>query len=79
MKLAALAEDFPPETNRIHLVNGTLLLDGTFTEGKPEIVRCRLPVSYNPEAPAPTRWLAFLDGLPTRRRAPRCRNISATA
>ena len=63
MKLAALAEDFPPETNRIHLVNGTLLLDGTFTEGKPEIVRCRLPVSYNPEAPAPTRWLAFLDGL----------------
>ena len=39
------------------------MLDGTFTEGKPEIVRCRLPVAYNPDAPTPTRWLAFLDGL----------------
>ena len=63
MKLAALVEDFPPETDRIHLANGTLFLDGTFTEGKQEIVRCRLPVAYNPDAPTPTRWLAFLDGL----------------
>ncbi len=63
MKLAALVEDFPPETDRIHLANGTLFLDGTFTEGKQEIVRCRLPVSYNPDSPMPTRWLAFLDGL----------------
>ena len=63
MKLAALVEDFPPETDRIHLANGTLFLDGTFTEGRPEIVRCRLPVAYNPDAPTPTRWLAFLEGL----------------
>ena len=63
MKLAALVEDFPPETDRIHLANGTLFLNGTFTDGKPEIVRCRLPVAYNPNAPSPTRWLAFLDGL----------------
>jgi len=63
MKLAALVEDFPPETDRIHLANGTLMLDGTFTEGRPEIVRCRLPVAYNPDALTPTRWLAFLDGL----------------
>ena len=63
MKLAALVEDFPPETDRIHLANGTLMLDGTFTEGKAEIVRCRLPVAYNPDASMPTRWLAFLDGL----------------
>ena len=63
MKLAALVEDFPPETDRIHLANGTLFLDGTFTEGKPEIVRCRLPVAYNPNAPTPARWLAFLEGL----------------
>lgn len=27
-KLAALAEDFPPEPDRIHLANGTLFLDG---------------------------------------------------
>ena len=63
MKLAALLEDFPPEADLIHLANGTLFLDGTFTEGKPDIVRCRLPVAYNPDAPTPTRWLAFLDGL----------------
>ena len=63
MKLAALVEDFPPETDRLHLANGTLFLDGNFVEGKPEIVRNRLPVAYNPEAPTPTRWLAFLDGL----------------
>ena len=63
MKLAALVEDFPPETDRIHLANGTLFLDGTFTEGKQEIVRCRLPVAYNLNAPAPTSWLAFLDEL----------------
>ena len=63
MKLAALLEDFPPEADRIHLANGTLMLGGSFTEGKPEIVRCRLPVAYNPGAPTPARWLAFLDGL----------------
>ena len=63
MKLAALVEDFPPEIDRIHLANGTLFLEGTFTEGKSEIVRCRLPVAYNPNALTPTRWLAFLDGL----------------
>ena len=63
MKLAALVADFPPETDRIHLANGTLFLDGNFVEGKPEIVRNRLPIAYNPNAPAPARWLTFLDGL----------------
>ena len=53
MKLAALAEDFPPEADRIHLSNGTLFLDGTFAKGKPKIVRNRFPVSYNPNAPKP--------------------------
>ena len=47
----------------IHVANGTLLLDGTFTEGRPAIVRSRLPVAYNPDAPAPVIWLSFLDGL----------------
>ena len=63
MKLAALAEDFPPEPDRIHLSNGTLFLDGTFAEGKPKIVRYRFPVAYNPNAPKPVLWLQFLDGL----------------
>lgn len=63
LKLAAHVDDFPPEADRIHLTNGTLKLDGTFTEGRPEIVRSRLPVAYNTGAPVPSQWLAFLDGL----------------
>ena len=63
MKLAAHVEDFAPEADRIHLANGTLKLDGSFTEGRPNIVRSRLPVAYRPDAPAPVRWLSFLDGL----------------
>ena len=63
MKLAAHVEDFVPEADRIHLANGTLKLDGSFTEGRPDIVRSRLPVAYCPDAPAPERWFSFLDGL----------------
>ena len=63
MKLAAHVEDFPPEADQIHLTNGTLKLDGTFTEGRPEIVRSRLPVAYRPETRKPACWLSFLDGL----------------
>ena len=63
MKLAALVEDFPPKADRIHLSNGTLFLGGKFVEGKPEIVRNRFPVAYNPGASQPILWLKFLDGL----------------
>ena len=63
MKLAAQVEDFPPLSDRIHLSNGTLMLDGSFIPGKPEIVRSRLPVAYNPDGPKPALWLSFLDGL----------------
>ena len=63
MKLAARVEDLPPESDRIHLANGTLMLDGTFTEGKTRIVRSRLPVAYNPDAPKPELWLRFLSEL----------------
>ncbi|MCI7096950.1 MAG: phage/plasmid primase, P4 family [Clostridiales bacterium] len=63
MKLAAQVDDFPPLLDRIHLSNGTLMLDGSFISGKPEIVRSRLPVAFNPDAPKPERWLSFLDGL----------------
>ena len=63
LKLAAQVEDFPPVTDRIALANGTLYLDGTFQEGKPEIVRNRLPVRYDPKAPQPTHWLQFLSDL----------------
>lgn len=63
LKMEAQAVDLPPQPDRIHLANGTLLLDGSFTPGRPEIVRNRLPVRYNPDAPEPTMWLQFLEGL----------------
>ena len=63
LKLEAQVNDFLPEPEKIHLFNGTLLLDGTFIEGRQEIVHSRLPVSYNPDAPEPKLWLSFLDGL----------------
>jgi len=63
LKLEAQVDDFPPKPDRIHVFNGTLLLDGTFIEGRQEIVRNRLPVSYDPNASEPALWLRFLDGL----------------
>ena len=63
LKLTAQMEDFPPVTDRIALANGTLYLDGTFQEGKPEIVRNRLPVEYDPKAAQPVHWLRFLSDL----------------
>ena len=63
MKLAARVDDLPPEADRIHLANGTLFLDGTFTEGRGKIVRSRLPVAYNHNAPKPECWLKFLGEL----------------
>ena len=63
MKMEAQAPDLPPEPDRIHLSNGTLLLDGSFVEGRPRIVRNRLPVRYNPDAPSPEIWLRFLSDL----------------
>ena len=63
IKLQAYSPPLPIETDRIHVANGTLMLDGRFIEGKKEIVQSRLPVSYNPNAAAPALWLNFLDGL----------------
>ena len=63
LKLEAMVEDLPPQPDRIHVANGTLMLDGRFIEGKKEIVQSRLPVSYNPNADTPVLWLNFLDGL----------------
>ena len=63
LKIQALDENFAPETDRIHLQNGTLYIDGTFDESKTEIVRSRLPISYHPNAPVPKLWLSFLGEL----------------
>ena len=62
IKLACASE--PPEiqTDRIHVRNGTYFVDGHFTPEK-EYCMNRLPIAYVPEAPAPTRWLQFLNEL----------------
>ena len=79
LKLEAMVEDLPPQPDRIHVANGTLMLDGRFIEGKKEIVQSRLPVSCNPNAAAPALWLNFLDGCSMKKIFPPCRSLSATA
>ncbi len=59
-------EAYSPEItlapNEIHLLNGTLNIDGTFTEEK-KFCYNRLNVRYNPEAEVPTVFLNFLQEL----------------
>lgn len=63
LKITAYVPEFPPAEDCIHLKNGTLFLDGTFDSAARQIVRTRLPVVYNPDAPTPAKWIAFLDEL----------------
>ena len=63
LRLKARVDELPPQPDRIHVQNGTLFLDGTFTEQKSEIVRSRFPVRYDPSAELPERWLQFLSEL----------------
>ena len=63
MKLAAHAGSCPPKPDEIHVQNGTLRIDGSFLAGRPEIVRSRFPVAYNPQAEKPVVWLRFLSDL----------------
>lgn len=63
LKITAHVDDLPPQADRIHVANGTLMLDGTFSTAMDEIVRRRFPVRYVPDAPRPIRWLTFLDTL----------------
>ena len=52
----------PVHQDRIHVSNGTLFLNGTFT-GEKDFCVNRLPVRYEQNAPPPRKWLAFLDDL----------------
>ena len=63
LKITAHVPNFKPQADRIHVANGTLYLDGTFTEAKDEIVRSRFPINYNPMAGLPDLWLRFLGEL----------------
>ena len=62
LRLEAYAPDLPIQRDRIHVANGTLLLNGTFSSER-EFCRNRLPVAYKPDAPAPETWLRFLGEL----------------
>lgn len=63
LKIIAYVPEFPPAEDCIHLKNGTLFLDDTLDSTARHVVRTRLPVVYNPDAPTPTKWIAFLDEL----------------
>ena len=62
MRVMCSTDQLPAETDRIHLANGTLLLNGSFDPEKKFCLN-RLPVRYNPDAPEPARWLSFLRDL----------------
>ena len=62
IKLQAYSPPLPIETDRIHVANGTYFMDGSFSTDK-SYCNNRLTVSYNPNAPAPNRWLQFLSEL----------------
>ena len=55
--------EWKPQLDRIHLQNGTYFLDERGFVPEKELCLNRLPVEYQPDAPAPTKWLEFLDGL----------------
>ena len=62
LRIECWSPPLPIQRDRIHFANGTLLLGGGFTEEKDYCLN-RLPVRYDPEAPAPVTWLHFLDEL----------------
>lgn len=62
LRLEAYSPDLPIQRDRIHVANGTMFLDGTFS-GEREFCRNRLPVAYNENAELPETWLRFLNDL----------------
>ena len=63
LKLMAMSDELPIETDRIHLHNGTYFLDSrSFTTNRTFCIN-RLPVSYRPDAAKPGRWTRFLHEL----------------
>lgn len=62
LRLEAYTPDLPIQRDRIHVANGTLFLDGTFSSER-EFCHNRLPVAYNENAKLPETWLRFLGEL----------------
>jgi hypothetical protein len=62
LRVECWCPSLPVYQNRIYVANGTLFLNGRFSEEKDFCVN-RLPVYYMPDAPRPAQRLAFLDSL----------------
>ena len=63
LRIKAQVTGLLPQTDRVHVQNGTVFLDGSFIEAQNEIVRSRFPVRFNPKVKKPERWLKFLSEL----------------
>ena len=62
LRIRSYSPPMPFQTDRIHVANGTYFLSKGFSAQK-EFCMNRLPVKYVPDAPEPSRWLAFLGQL----------------
>lgn len=62
LRMECCVESLPIQEDRIHVENGTLYLDGSFSAEK-AFCRNRLPVRYVPNAGEPVQWKAFLSQL----------------
>ena len=62
LKKECWLEALPCYEDRIMIADGTLWLDGGFTQER-SFCRNRLPVYYEPGGKEPRRWLAFLEEL----------------
>ena len=61
--MESYCSSLPIQRDRVHVANGTLFLEGRRFVPEKEYCRNRLPVAYNPKAPAPVAWLRFLSQL----------------
>ena len=62
LTLETSVDVFPIDAFVIRTKNGSLHMDGTFTEEQ-NITRYRLQAVYDPYAPKPERWVTFLNDL----------------
>lgn len=62
LRVECWSPPLPVYQDRVHVANGTLFFNGTFSEAKDFCIN-RLPVRYVPNAPPPVKWLAFLADL----------------
>ena len=64
LKICSSVDDFPPEADKIHFKNGTYFVGNKeFRPDKDKIVRFRLYIEYNQNAPNPLTWLNYLNDL----------------